>query len=169
MRVKKLLFWTIFLFASAGCNVQHQLAAPKKFQGMWKLDKFEIVDTTNGNWITDTTRIGYTGYILYDGQGHMAVQQTPKGYSDFDTNKNIDSLNIQELKKLAKFYRSNFVYFANYKIDSTVINHKRLSATNPKDWGTTLTRDFEFKGDTLILTAHEKINNTKFRIRWIRL
>jgi hypothetical protein len=35
--------------------------------------------------------------------------------------------------------------------------------------GRSLTRDFDFKGDTLVLTAHERITGQKLRLRWIKL
>jgi hypothetical protein len=136
---------------------------------MWRLDKFESLDSLSNRWTDDSTRVGWSGYILYDGQGHMGVHLIPNGYKDFDSKKNIDSLSDDDLKELTKFYKSNFVYFANYNINGTVIDHQRLTATEPGNWGTTLTRDFDFKGDTLILTAHEKIAGQKLRLRWIKL
>jgi len=114
----------------------------------------------------DSVFTGCTGYITYDGQGHMGVQITPKGYKDYNTNKNLDSLTNTELKELIKLYQSNWVYFASYKITGNTIEHLRLSATEPKNWGTTLTRDFDFKGDTLILTAYEIVNGKKSRLFW---
>ena len=140
-----------------------------KFQGMWRLDKFEALDTLTNKWIDDTTRIGWNGYILYDGQGHMGVHLTPKGYKDFDTNKNIDSLNHDDLIALTKFYKSNFVYFSDYVLLDNSIEHKRLSATEPKNWGMSLERDFEFRQDTLMLTAKEAIEGQSLRLRWIKL
>ena len=165
----QIIFWGIIFFTINSCKTQHELSSANKFKGMWKLDRFETFDTLTNKWRIDTTRLGYEGFILYDGLGHMGVQQTPPGYKDYDVNKNIDSLNNNELKKLLRFYRSNYVYFSNYEIDKNTIEHKRLSATNPNDWGTVLKRDFEFIGDTLILTTHENINGSKLRIRWIKL
>ena len=83
----------------------------EKFNGMYRLDKFESFDSVSGKWIT-----------------------------------------------------------ANYKIinDST-IGHHRISATEPKNFGTTLIRSFEFINDTLILTAQENLDNKKMRLRWVRL
>ena len=136
---------------------------------MWRLDKFESLDSLTGSWIDAASFAGWTGYILYDGQGHMGAHLTQKGYDKFNTDMNIDSLNLDDLKKLTNFYKANFVYFANYNKTDKSIEHKRLSATEPKNWGTSVTRDFDFKGDTLILTPHESINGQKLRLRWIRL
>jgi len=141
------------------------------FNGLYKLDKFESYDSVSGKWGADKFHgKDYDGFIQYDGKGHMSVHLYPKDYKNFDTNKNIDSIDQESLKELTKFYQSNFVYFANYKIlnDST-IEHHRVSATEPKNFGTTLTRNFEFSGDTLILTAVEKLEGKKMRLRWVKL
>jgi hypothetical protein len=164
----KTTFGLILLAIIYSCSTKTQ-QADNKFDGMWRLDKFESLDSLSNRWTDDSTRVGWSGYILYDGQGHMGVHLIPNGYKDFDSKKNIDSLSDDDLKELTKFYKSNFVYFANYNINGTVIDHQRLTATEPGNWGTTLTRDFDFKGDTLILTAHEKIAGQKLRLRWIKL
>jgi hypothetical protein len=140
-----------------------------RFRGMWKLDKFEAFDSVSKTWGDDTTRIGYSGYIIYDGWGHMAVHLTPKIYREFDPDKNPDSLNSEDLKQLLDIYKSNYVYFAEYKIVNRIIVHTKLSTTNPKDKGSMAIRDFEFNGDTLILKPKEKINGLKLRLRWIRV
>jgi len=168
MKEIKLILGLLTLVTIYSCNTKSQ-QADNKFDGMWSLDKFEAFDSLTNRWTDDTTRIGWSGYILYDGHGHMGVHLIPKGYEDFDSNKNIDSLKYDDLKELAKFYKSNFVYFANYNLTGTTIDHKRLTATEPRSWGTTLTRDFEFKGDTLILTAHESVTGQRLRLRWIKL
>ncbi len=159
----------LFILCTAYACKNKKLRSGEQFHGMWKLDKFEAFDSAASKWVNDTTRIGYSGFILYDGMGHMAVHLTPKGYKDFDTNKNMDSLNMKDVKELAKFYQSNFVYFADYETTDSTIAHKRHSSTNPKDWGSVLTRDFEFRNDTLILSAHERIGGEKIRLRWIKL
>lgn len=168
MKLSKLLFGLFMFWTISGCrNNEHSI--DNKFYGMWRLDKIESIDKESGNWIYDSTFTGWNGYILYDGNGHMGVQITPKGYKDFDADKNIDNIDIEGLKELVKFYQSNFVYFANYKIINRTIEHKRISATNPKDWGSVLTRDFEFRKDTLILTTHENIWGKKSRLWWVKL
>ncbi len=168
MNKAKSLLGLVTLLTIFSCGNKEQ-TNNDKFHGMWRLDKFETLDTVAGKWTDDTTRIGYTGYILYDGQGHMGVHITPKGYKDFDTNQNIDSLNHDDLIALAKFYKSNFVYFSDYIIDDKTVEHRKLSATEPKNWGKSVTRDFTFKQDTLILTPKEIIEGQIVRLRWIKL
>ena len=168
MKFSKVMFGLLLLWVSSGCR-NNENAAERGFNGMWRLAKIESVDKASGNWTYDSAFAGWNGLIVYDGRGHMGVQITPKGYRDFDADKNIDSLNVEGLKALVKFYKSNWVYFADYKITGSTIEHKRLSATDPKDWGSVLTRDFEFRSDTLILTPRENIGGKKSRLWWIKL
>ena len=159
----------LILLADLSCTPRRTI--DDKFNGTYRLDKFESYDSVSGKWKADKWRgKDADGFIQYDGKGHMSVHLYPRDYKDFDTNKNIDSIDHESLKELAKFYQSNFVYFADYKIinDST-IEHTRISATEPKNWGTKLIRSFEFINDTLILTAHENLENKKMRLRWVKL
>jgi hypothetical protein len=158
----------IILWAVVGC-MNRECNNDAAFSGMWRLHKIESATEGDGGWMYDSAFDGWNGYILYDGHGYMGVQITPKGYREFDTGRNTDSLDTEGLKELVSFYKSNFVYFANYKISGGTIAHKRLSATNPEDWGSTLVRDFTFRGDTLILAAHEKVWGKNIRLWWIRL
>lgn len=165
MHYSRILFAIISFCALSSCTQKTQ-SPDTKFSGSWKLEKIESIADTNDKWNYDSVFTGWTGYITYDGQGHMGVQITPKGYKDFNVSRSTDSLSNKELKELVKLYQSNWVYFASYKITGNTIEHLRLSATEPKNWGTTLTRDFEFRGDTLILTAHEIVNGKKSRLYW---
>jgi hypothetical protein len=167
MNIYKLMFALLISFSIFGCCKKEQ-TINSKFNGTWKLDKFESLDNNSDKWAYDSTFTGWTGYIIYDGRGHMGVEITPKEYRDSIANKNPDSLNIDDLRKLVKLYKSNWVYFADYKITGNTIEHKRLSATEPKDWGTILFRDFEFKSDTLILTPHETMGGKKSRLWWVK-
>ena len=168
MKISSLLSFLLLTLIACSCEKKEQ-STDSPFHGMWDLDKFEVFDASSGTWSDDSILAGYNGYILYDGKGHMAVHLTPPGYENFDASTNIDSLDINELIKFTRYYQLNFVYFADYKTTDSIIDHHRLSATNPKDWGTVLTRDFEFRNDTLILTAHEPIGGRKLRLRWIKL
>lgn len=139
-----------------------------RFHGMWKLDIFETYDSISGTWSRWETPNYHDGYILYDGKGHMAVHLSPKGYKDFDLSENVDSLDMEGLKERLKFFETNYVYFADIETEDNFIEHHRLSATDPKNWGTVVTRDFEFKNDTLILSAREIIGGNKLRLRWVK-
>ncbi|MBS1600779.1 MAG: lipocalin-like domain-containing protein [Bacteroidetes bacterium] len=142
----------------------------EKFRGMWKLDKYESYDSATNSWLPSLNRQGYTGYILYDGIGHMGVQLIPPGFSDFDADKPIDSLDAKEQTRILKLQLRSFIYFADAKIieKENSIEHHKLLSNDPIEWGTTSTRNFEFRGDTLILTAKELIAGLKTRLRWVK-
>ncbi len=149
------------------CSVQKTITQ-KKMRGMYSLYRFEALDPSN-DWVVDSSRIGYSGYILYDGLGHMAVHLSPKGYKDFDVKKNTDSLSHEELLARSKYYESNYVYFANAKISGNNIVHERLSATAPGNWGVSVTRQISFHQDTLYLTTTEKVGETRLRLKWVKM
>ncbi|MEJ0057414.1 MAG: hypothetical protein WDN75_18210 [Bacteroidota bacterium] len=113
------------------------------------MDKHEVLDSTTGRWLIDSTRIGITGYVVYDGKGHMGVQQLKM---PGDTSENIIDI----------------VYFSTYAINENekVVAHTKLTSSFD-DVGSTVKRNFEFVGDTLILTPQE--SEGKLRIRWVRV
>jgi hypothetical protein len=168
MIIFKLVFALLISLSIFGCCKKEESPA-SKLNGTWRLDKTESLNNESGKWYNDSAFSGWTGYIIYDGHGHMGVEITPKGYKDFNANKNLDSMNSDALKELVRLYKNNWVYFAEYKITGSTVEHKRLSATEPKDWGTTLTREFEFKSDTLILTPHETLGGKKSRLLWVKM
>ena len=49
--------------------------------GMYKLYRIQVQDSA-GIWQEEWASDG-TGYIIYDGKGHMGVHITPKGYKNF--------------------------------------------------------------------------------------
>ena len=69
----KLLFITVLLFA---CMDKPKTDRNEQLAGMYKLYSIEVQDTAgiyHHEWASDGT-----GYIIYDGKGHMAVQIIPK-------------------------------------------------------------------------------------------
>ena len=110
----------LLMLCITSCYRNKEHITHHNFYGMWRLDKIESIDNQSGTWAYDSTFAGWNGFILYDGSGHMGVQITPKGYKDFVVTRNTDSLNSEGLKKLVKFYQSNLVYFANYKIGNGI-------------------------------------------------
>jgi hypothetical protein len=127
---------------------------------MYKLYIAEIQDSTEA-WQEDPWTKGGTGYIVYDGLGHMAVQITPKGYNDFiwmtekesvsreRVQKKTDSMSVADLKSAVMEFSSSYVYIANYVVEDTaqVVQHHRVSSSIPSVWGTTVRRVFTFSGD----------------------
>lgn len=159
----------LMAFISGGCR-DNSPTEMQKFQGMWKLDKYESLDPSRGVWFDTPNRIGYSGYILYDGVGHMGVQLLPPDFKEVDHRNSLDSLGADELRKTLKLQTSSFSYFANCNIiNANTIQHHRISSNHPDEWGTTITRTFEFRGDTLVLTANELIGGLKTRLRWVKI
>jgi len=155
------------LIVFCSCKVQ-QPSMVEKLRGMYRLERFYQLDTIHNQWIPSPAWEGYSGYIIYDGVGHMAIHLSPKGYKETDVSKPIDSLNVEELKARARYYQTNYTYFANAKVADSFVIHSKLSATNPKEWGTTSTRDLTLINDTLYLTTREKIGQARLRLRWIK-
>lgn len=169
----RLLFISILLSACMGkssTNPNEQLA------GMYKLSSIEVQDSAgvyHHEWASDGT-----GYIIYDGKGHMAVHIIPKMYQDYkwvlSENETLDpakikaktdSMSVEELKAAVAEFVSNYVYVANYSVsDSGTVVHNRLSHTISSSWNTTVKRRFIFHGDTLEL--HNDVD--KRRLIWIK-
>ena len=171
MKSDKLIFEFLIMFLLIiNVNANSQSNSLEQFKGMWRLDKYEAFDSISTKWKDAPKRIGYSGYILYDGAGHMGVQLFPPDCNKLSDNTNIDSLNIIELKKNATIQSRCFMYFGNCTISAAqnVIEHHIISSNHPGDIGTTVKRNFEFKGDTLILKAMELIGGSKTRLRWVK-
>jgi hypothetical protein len=159
------------------CSTKNQQKKEKLLSGMYKLYITENQDE-NGVWHEDPWTKGGTGYIVYDGLGHMAVQITPEGYSNFKwlpASESIiaekvaaktDSMSVDELKAAVREFISSYVYIANYSIEDTadIVQHHRISSSIPDIWGTTVRRSFHFSGDTLIL----QILDGNRRLKWIK-
>jgi len=169
MKIEKLIFeFAIMVLISFNANSQSN--SLEQFKGMWRLDKYEAFDSITGKWQDAPKRLGYSGFILYDGAGHMGVQLFPPGFNKLNNSTSIDSLNINDLKEMATLQDKCFVYFGNCTITAGhhVIEHHIQSSNHPSDIGTTVKRNFEFKDDTLILTANEMIGGFKTRLRWVK-
>jgi hypothetical protein len=148
-----------------------------KLAGMYKLYISENVDS-NGVWHEDPWTKGGTGYIVYDGMGHMAVHITRKGYNDYTwlpeeqslrdefINQKLDSMSVDELKAAVRAFASSYVYAGNYSIEDTadVVKHERISTSIHSPVGSTVRRSFRFSGDTVILT----VLNGNRRLKWIK-
>jgi hypothetical protein len=169
MKAEKLAYRLALVFLVGSCNYSHPNSLGQ-FKGMWRLDKYEALDSATGKWINAPKRIGYSGYILYDGSGHVGVQLMPPAFEKLNYSKSIDSLSIDQLRELTNIQSKSFVYFANCDIlpGQNIIEHHIQSSNHPEEIGTTVKRNFEFRDDTLILTASELIGGSKTRLRWIK-
>jgi hypothetical protein len=170
----------IFLITSvliSGCSCKSNPNRNEQLAGMYKLYIAENADS-NGVWHEDPWTKGGTGYIVYDGRGHMAVHITRKGYNDYkwlpeeeslrdeSFNKKLDSLSAEELKAAVRAFSSSYVYAGNYTIEDTidVVKHHRISTSIHSPLGSTVRRAFAFSGDTIIL----RVLNGNRRLKWIK-
>lgn len=107
------------------------------------------------------------GYILYDGTENMSLHLTTKGYENTELRfpNFVDTISNEALKHLTHSY----VYFAKYTVDEAqhVVEHARISHSNPGMWNEKVKRRFSFKGDTLILQPVEQ-KIAGLRLKWIK-
>lgn len=158
------------------CTSNGNVGRNGQLRGMYKLQNIQVQDST-GAWHNEWASDG-TGYIIYDGVGHMSVQIIPKGYEKFQwlsesesinpekVKRKIDSMTVDELKAALNEFASNYVYVGNYSVSDTadVVTHNRLSHSIPSSWNTTVKRRFIFNGDTLEL----HVEADKRRLKWIK-
>jgi hypothetical protein len=159
------MIFPLLIFISCENN---NLNTESKFRGMWRLERFEYFDNNSGIWLLDTTRNGYTGFIVYDGEGHMSVQITPRDYKNLNGQIDIETLSDDSLKYMAKLYSTNYSYFANYTLSENLIEHNVFSASDPGLCGKILKRNYEFNGDTLYLIPVVSAKLRKNRLKWIK-
>jgi hypothetical protein len=170
----------IFLITSvliSACTGKSKPNRNEQLAGMYKLYIAENADS-NGVWREDPWTKGGTGYIVYDGMGHMAVHITRQGYNDFTwlpeeeslrperVNQKLDSMSTEELKATVRAFSSSYAYVGNYTIEDTieVVKHHRISTSIHSPLGSTVRRAFAFSGDTIIL----RVLNGNRRLKWIK-
>jgi len=159
---------TIFLLITVlllSCEQKSKQLKINKFTGLWSLYIMEQQDSITGKW--QEWREGLQGYILYDDTNNMSVHLTTKGYQNTDLRfpNFIDTISVDALKHLT----GSYVYFAKYTIfeEDSIIQHARISHSNPGDWNKVVQRRFSFIGDTLILRPVEK-SNSRLRLKWVK-
>jgi hypothetical protein len=172
-----LMLMAIAIAHLPGCFDGNSADRRSQFAGMYKLEMAEY-QIAPGVWLEDPWTKGGTGYMVYDGLGHMALHITRRGYKDFDwlnerqsiiadtVQARVDSMSVDQLKSAVTEFSSSYVYVANYTVEDTadIVVHHRISASIPGAWGTTVRRAFSFNGDTLT----QRILDGNRRLKWIR-
>lgn len=161
--------WTLFSLLALGwlssCNEVSKPMDSNKLGGLWSLHIMEKLDPESGIW--NEWRNGMQGYILYDGNENMSLHLTTKGYEKTELRfpNFVDTIPIEALQHLTNSY----VYFAKYSIDEKekIVQHARISHSNPGMWNEIVQRRFSFSGDTLILQPVEK-QISGLRLKWIK-
>lgn len=165
MKINNFLFLLLMACLSYGCNKETEQTEPNKFSGLWSLYIVEQINSETGEW--GEWRKEMQGYILYDDKNNMAVHLTTKGYEETDLRfpSFEDSISIEALKYLTNSY----VYFAKYTVDEEqkVVEHARISHSNPGQWNAVVKRRYTFSGDTLILQPLEE-EDAGLRLKWIK-
>ena len=173
----KLFCFLFFSVLVSACTDKSKSNRNALLAGMYKLYIAENADS-NGVWREDPWTKGGTGYIIYDGMGHMAVHITRQGYNDFTwlpeeeslrpekINKKLDSMSTEELKEAVRAFSSSYVYAGDYTVEDTidVVKHHRISTSIHSPVGSTVRRAFSFSGDTIIL----RVLNGNRRLKWIK-
>ncbi len=173
-----LIFIFIAIIVINACNTAPNADRRTLLNGMYQLIIVQNMDSI-GNWQQDNWAKDGTGYILYDGAGHMAVQITKKGFKDYPwlnemeaiipekVTARMDTMALPSLKDALGEFSSDYVYMANYTIDDTadIVQHNRISASIPGNWNTSVRRAFSFNGDTLILSCLDR----NLRLKWLKM
>ena len=175
MKTRNCIVFFVPLFLLSCSEKKH--SNTNRLAGMYKLYIAEQQDAA-GNWHEDSWTKGGTGYIIYDGMGHMGVHITREGYNDFKwlpeeeslrderINQKLDSMTTDELKDAVRAFSASYVYFGNYIVEDTadIVQHHRISTSIHSPVGSTVRRAFTFSGDTIIL----RILNGNRRLKWIK-
>lgn len=148
-----------------GCKQVSEHKEVNKFSGLWSLHIMEKQNSETGAW--EIWRNGMQGYILYDDQNNMALHLTTSGYEDTDLRfpNFTDSIPLEALKHLTNSY----VYFAKYTLDEeqSIVEHARISHSNPGMWNEIVRRRYTFIGDTLVLEPVEE-SLGGLRLKWVK-
>ena len=170
--------FSLFLILAISCNDGNLDSAMEQFEGLWKLHRHEIRNS-QGQWVEHDWMKDGTGYLLYDGEGHMSMHITPKDYKKKRVNWNykVDSIQSKMYKSEFEVFSkkdsfltlSSYVYVANCRIlEGNIIEHARLSHGNPERFNDVVQRAFRFHGDTLILSPLNLDDQSERRVKWIR-
>ncbi|MCK5701220.1 MAG: lipocalin-like domain-containing protein [Cyclobacteriaceae bacterium] len=165
MMINKILLLLFLTSLLNGCNQEKEEINTSKFSGLWSVYIMEEFNSETGEW--SEWRSGIQGYILYDEKNNMSVHLTTKGYEDTQISfpNFTDSISHEVLKHLTNSY----VYFAKYKVyeEQGIVEHARISHSNPAEWNEVVKRRYGFSGDTLILQPLEE-ENAGLRLKWIK-
>jgi len=158
------LFMPVILLA--GCQQGANLSSSEQLAGLWTLHSMELYNADTDSH--EEWRDGMQGYILYDGNGHMALNLSSKGYQNFEFEfpNFTDTIAIEALRHLTQ----NYFYVANYTVfeEEGIVEHARLAHSNPGEWNDIVRRTYAFRGDTLVITPVED-RNKGLRLKWLKV
>ena len=162
---QSLLLTLVVVISSCTPNDKETSVDQNPFAGLWSLQVMEQFNPETNEWAE--WRNGMQGYILYDNTENMSVHLTVRGYENTELvfPNFTDTISIEALKYLTNSY----VYFAKYAVDQeqNIVQHSRISNSNPGEWNAIVRRRYIFSGDTLILQPLEA-ETSGLRLKWIK-
>ncbi len=142
--------------------------------GTWRL-VYYMEQRPNGEWVAPPLGTNLTGWIMYDGRGHVCVEIARSDRPRFGRDE-MYAYNqyAGTVEEKAKAYDGYGAYCATYTVDEAaafVVHHVELSMF-PNVEGTTQKRFYRFESDRLILDfpPFERDGETRSaRLIWERL
>jgi len=161
----KFLIAIFILVITLSCSKKEIPKEENPLSGLWSLYIMEQMNPETEEW--QEWRKGMQGYILYDENNNMSLHITTAGYekTGIQFANFTDTISEAALKHLTNSY----VYFAKYKVNKEegIVEHARISHSNPSSWNEVVERRYTFIGDTLILQPVEK-GKSGLRLKWIK-
>lgn len=136
---------------------------PKPHVGLWKLYSMQV---KNADGVLMPYKNGMEGYLLYDDHKNMTIHLWQKGFKEYSNGypNFSEDIDLEDLQNLTKSY----YYIGEYKLlNDSVVQHTRISHSNPNDWGETVQRKFTIVNDTLTITPAEQ-KNANLKLVWTR-
>ncbi len=160
----KLLTSILVATLLAACHTASNTNDDGNLVGLWSLKAMDIQDST-GAW--HVWNGGMQGYLLYDNNGHGALHLLTKDYEKF--NITFNHFDNEAPLEALRHLNNSYTYMAKYTIskDKGIVEHTRISHSNPGDWGEVVQRKYRFSGDTLILQPVED-ENSALRLKWLK-
>jgi hypothetical protein len=140
----------------------------RQFVGVWELQDWKVIDLSTKN-VTPYYGGRERGFIIYtsDGWVSSSVVDTGRPMNTNDRQARLDladglytagSANLQPeqydtLTPIALSALGYMGYCGPYTADATHVHHEVKSAGRPSHMGLTLTRSYQFEGDTLTLSG----------------
>ena len=120
------------------------------------------VQDSSGLW--KPWKTGTQGKLLYDNNRHVSLHLTINNYGNYKTEfNNFDtSITLKSLKHLT----NNYNYMGFYRIKDSIVEHTKLTHSNPKEWGSISQRKFWFVNDTLFM---QPLENKKLMLKWLKI
>jgi len=123
------------------------------FVGTWRL--LSIHAKTGDRVTVHPLGQNVTGRLIYDQEGHMAVQLMNRDRPAFQSEDRF-AASDQEIRTA---YNGYAAYYGSYSVrpDEQIINHHLIAASNPNWVGSDQVRIFEFSRNQLTLTSLPRI------------